>query len=995
MTGRPRARASLVALASVACVALAASSASAAGDPYLDWRTIETPHFRVHHPRGLEPIAEKVARVAEGVHRRLAPVLGTTPTEVTEVVLTDDSDSANGSATAIPYDLVRLYVTAPDDLSPLGDYDDWILSLVTHEYTHILHTDAIGGVPAIVNRLFGKTLVPNQAQPRWVLEGLAVLEETAHTGGGRLRSSIFEMYLRADVLAGNLAGLDQMSHQPRRWPQGNLWYLYGSSFLSFIVDTYGEETMRQVVRDYGARLAPFAINRSVRRATGRTYEELYEGWTTTLGERFARQVQAVEARGVREGSRLTHGGQLAAHPRWVPRAGSEPESLLYFRDDAHGRPGIYRLPLDDRAHASARGATLVARSVGDATPTRDGAGGLVFDSVAVTRRVYPFHDLFRVPERTGAPSGFEPERGRLTTGARAQSPDVSPDGRRIVWIENRRGTTTLVIASLDADGAVRGAHALVPSARYDQAFTPRFSPDGARVVYSTWTAGGYRDIRLVDLATGQVTELTHDRAMDVEPSFSPDGRTVYFSSDRAGHVPNLFAYDLDLRHLWQVTNVRTGAFEPEPSPDGATLAYVGYGAAGFDLYALPVDRATWLEPPPYDDPRPDPPSTRDVPLERHAYTALPSLRPRAWALAYGPGSFGDALSVTTTASDAIGRHSLSANMLVETDAGGLQGSVGYTYGRLPFDLRMSAFRAVAPRTGFRYGGFEPQLLEENVGVSSTLAYSVPRELDATGFALGYTVSRMRADLPLSTRADPFAPVTVVPSYGYLGSLHLGWSYANTERSLHGVGSERGFWLAASTDVADRALASDYRLAVFSYAAGAYLPMPWLRHHTLAAHVSSAVSTGDYPRQGLFYTGGFIDAVKIDVDTIRDANRIYQSAFVLRGYPPVAFIGAQYHLANVEYRFPIAEIDRGPSTLPVFVNRITGAAFADYGGAFDTLDTHGDWRGQLHLGVGGEIWLESTVGYFVTTILRLGYATGLGDAAAYPGGKAYAVFAVPF
>lgn len=84
---------------------------------------------------------------------------------------------------------VRLFVTAPDDLSVLNQYDDWLTTLVTHEYTHILHADHITGVAAIVNLIIGKQWAPNQMQPRWLLEGLAVYEESLHTHGGRLRSA--------------------------------------------------------------------------------------------------------------------------------------------------------------------------------------------------------------------------------------------------------------------------------------------------------------------------------------------------------------------------------------------------------------------------------------------------------------------------------------------------------------------------------------------------------------------------------------------------------------------------------------------------------------------------------------------------------------------------------------------------------------------------------------------------------------------------------------
>jgi hypothetical protein len=145
-------------------------AARAAGDPKLLWKSLETAHFRITYYSTEEEVAQRVATLAESIYLRLLPAVGWAPSERTEVVLTDQTDSANGSATALPYDAITLFVTAPDDMSPLGDVDDWYLDLVTHEFTHILHTDHIEGLPALVNRILGKTLAPNQAQPRWLLE---------------------------------------------------------------------------------------------------------------------------------------------------------------------------------------------------------------------------------------------------------------------------------------------------------------------------------------------------------------------------------------------------------------------------------------------------------------------------------------------------------------------------------------------------------------------------------------------------------------------------------------------------------------------------------------------------------------------------------------------------------------------------------------------------------------------------------------------------------
>lgn len=964
--------------------------AAAAGDPYLQWWTLETAHFRIHYYKGLEPVAEKLAAMAEGVNARLTLAVGHELDDVTHIILSDHTDDANGYADAFPYNAIHLWVTAPDDLSPLGDYDDWQLELVTHEHTHVLHTDSVGGVPALVNRITGKWWLPNRAQPKWILEGLAVLEETAFTTGGRLRSSIFDMYMRADVIEHRLASLDQMSHYVRRWPQGNLWYLYGSQFLRWIADVYGESSLSAVVDDYGQQIVPWGINRSIRRATGRTYEELYQGWSAALDERYGEQMRKVLAIGLCEGKRLTATGQVAGNPRFVPSAAkktSAPAELLYFRDDGHSRPGFYRLPLgQDGTRASDDQLAIRVQGHGSASFTADGR--VIFNSVPITRRVYAFNDLFVLPPGVDAPSGYEPERKRLTEGQRAQDPDVSADGKRVVFTENHRGTMTLMIARLDQNNEISGTRALVPSARFEQAYTPRFSPDGKWVVYSVWTYGGRRDIRLVEVDTGRLYAITSDRSMDWEPSFSPDGSHVFFASDRALGIPNIFAFDRRDAKLWQVTNVRTGAFYPEVSPDGRTLVYVGYSSFGHDLFAMDLDPQRWIEARPFVDERPAPAHPAAAAIkDRHPYDPLPTLRPRSFRLDIGPGTFGTAFSISTSATDAVGHHSLAAALLIETNLGEPQGALSYAYQRLPFDLTMSLRRSLAP---VLYRADRPLFTRETLSFTSGISYALPSEFENNVFNLSYSLSRLDGKVPLSIPQDPDAPVGGEPVRGQIGSLHVGWSYSNAESYLHSVGAERGFSLALSVDVAAPPLASDYTLYIMSYSASEYFPMPWARHHTLALHQTSATASGNYPFRSIFYTGGFIEAPLFRNFSVGD----YQGPFVLRGYPAFAFSGTQYHLFNFEYRFPILNLDRGLSTVPFFLQRISGSAFADYGGAFNELDLE-HWRDQFHLGVGAELWFEFTVGYVMGASLRLGYAHGVADPAATLGGQAYAVLAFPF
>jgi hypothetical protein len=205
-----------------------------------------------------------------------------------------------------------------------------------------------------------------------------------------------------------------------------------------------------------------------------------------------------------------------------------------------------------------------------------------------------------------------------------------------------------------------------------------------------------------------------------------------------------------------------------------------------------------------------------------------------------------------------------------------------------------------------------------------------------------------------------------------------------------VGGERGFSLSAYTTVASSAFASDYTLYTFGYSATDYFPVPWARHHTLALHASAALLLGNYPGQGVFRNGGFSDTPLLQSVTLGTS----QSPFVLRGYPVGAFYGTQYHLYNAEYRFPLVNVDRGYSTFPAFLHRVSAAFFADYGGAFYDLDPK-NWTDKFHLGIGAELWIECTIGYFLNPFIRVGYAHGVDDAASTPGGQTYTVISLPF
>lgn len=933
-------------------------------DRRIEWLQIESEHCRVSYPEPLGLLARRAAYLCDRSFDRLTTLLDHEPEDRVEVVLTDDSDSANGSASSLPFNFMRLFAQAPEDLTPLGDHGDWLNTLITHEQVHVVHLDTIGGLPAIVNKVLGKVWAPNLVQPRWFIEGLATHLESRLTSGGRMRSTMFEMYIRMDALEGRLFRLDQLSSGMDRWPRGNAYYLYGSRFVRWIADEYGDEALTAMSHEYGRRAIPYALNRTAKRITGHTFTELYERWQRDLVAKSEALRDRVEERGRVEGERLTRYGDIARSPRWL-----DDETIVYSANDGANDSQLRALDRDGSDHRQ------VTRVTGDAywSPAEDGQV-LYYGQVDGHRDIYFFYDLFRFDRRTG-------ETERLTEGLRARAPDLSPNGRTIAFTRGGTGSTHLMIADLrDIEATQRP---LVRSERYEQAYTPRFSPDGRTIAFSHWRAGGYRDIRLVDVGSGEITEVTHDRAYDTGPAWSPDGAHLYFSSDRSG-VANLYRYTVADGSLVQITDVVAGAYSPDVSPDGRSLVYLGYTSRGWDIFRLDLEGLTPREAEPYVDDRPAPvgPGTEVTHSER--YVPARTLWPRSYFLDATSDSFGTQLGITVGGED-IARHmTWSARLGVSLSEGYVHGEGAMLFRRMAAPIRIGAFRRVSERGGLRVAGEARTWIEDALGADISSAYRIPRSFHSETFSIGYSLAWLRQLEPFGGVLDPNTPPPVLPETGRVASLRLGWSYSDARGHFYDMSPSEGRSFGISARLAHPVLGSEFSVTTLQWSWTRYVEAPWQQHHVFAIRYSGGISGGDLGRRGVFSAGGF-SRVSL-VDQLIDNSTL--GGVALRGYQPGSRNGTQLHLAQLEYRFPLFRPMRGLSTLPVYLQRMHATVFIDAGDAFfGRLDPS-----TFRLGFGAELYTDILLGYFLPWTFRLGFAYG-----PMQGGEAQVYFhlGVPF
>ena len=91
--------------------------------------------------------------------------------------------------------------------------------------------------------------------------------------------------------------------------------------------------------------------------------------------------------------------------------------------------------------------------------------------------------------------------------------------------------------------------------------------------------------------------------------------------------------------------------------------------------------------------------------------------------------------------------------------------------------------------------------------------------------------------------------------------------------------------------------------------------------------------------------------------------------LLRGFDADAIAGDHAVVGNLDYRVPLASIQRGLGTLPFFLRTAHAAVFADAGHAWRDDFRWSDFRTAF----GVELSLDATVGYFLPLTFTAGGA----------------------
>jgi Tol biopolymer transport system component len=150
----------------------------------------------------------------------------------------------------------------------------------------------------------------------------------------------------------------------------------------------------------------------------------------------------------------------------------------------------------------------------------------------------------------------------------ADSPCLSPDGSRLVYVVWPVGRESSHICISDVDGS--HSRALTSGDHND--WGPRWSPDGKKILFES-TRDGERQVYVMNRDGSHPVNLSHDKILSHAPSWSPDGTHIAYMSYGKNRQATIFVMRSDGTEKTDVSHGKTRDSEPVWSPDGKWIAF--------------------------------------------------------------------------------------------------------------------------------------------------------------------------------------------------------------------------------------------------------------------------------------------------------------------------------------------------------------------------------------------------------------------------------------
>ena len=919
--------------------------------PELKWYTIETEHFNVHYHAGAERTGRVIAKIVEEIYTPITSLYQYEPDGKIHFIVRDHDDYSNGAA--FYYDNKVEIWASPMDFILRGTHN-WLRNVVTHEFAHMISLGAARKMPRSIPALYLQYMgyepeknpyvlygFPNvivsyplagTVTPMWLAEGVAQFQLPGLNYDSW--DTHRDMILRTSTLENELLDYKEMGVFGDNSVRNEKSYNQGYSMVQYIVDQYGIESLRRIMREMKAPWR-ITLNGALKKVINLNEKQLHKEWKAYLEKMYAYRINTIKNNLI-TGKILQNKGSANTFAQWAPN-GENYAFLSNRGQDYLSLTSLYVYNADRDKIERIR--TAAVSSISWAP---DGKKIAYAKKTKPNKHFSHYFDIYTY-DLTAK------KEQRITKYFRAQSPDWSPDGKKLLFVVTKDGTQNIAIKHLEAKELTY----ITNFKNGEQVFSPRWSPEGKQIIFSI-SMKDNRDIAIIKNDGTDLNFLLSDKTDSRDPVFSPDGSKIYFSWDKTG-IFNIYSMDIDGQNIQQLTNVIGGAFMPSVNKKGELL-YSFFQLQRFSISKLdlskPID-AIKTEYVKYEknfhlasaNPELSIPVTEnqtDGKLENYDDTQVPDYKTKPYGLSYSKMTFlprimidYETLKLGTYfySSDVLNKYSIlggaTANSDWDFDVFGM-----VEYNRFQPTLFLDVYYQVRHHSEMdslfdNNDGFldhtkialKYSLLEVDLGLKSYVINDLNRVKAAI------ILSRYNVKQKYTIRGDEIS----FPYTYFIGrSVSLTYnftSYVETPWSDSEINPADKFKITLHYSQEFNKFIDDFKVTEFSTIGEVYQNYNYGKFeldgrasigllaqdkHTLNLQLQAGAITKPVHEFFNFYAGGLLG---------------------LRGYPYYSIEGRKLLIGRTAYRFPIID-NLNFRLLNLYFDKLYAGVFYDYGNAFN-------------------------------------------------------------
>jgi hypothetical protein len=536
--------------------------------PSVNWREINSAHYRLIYPAQYELQAPKVLSSLEAVYLPTSKYLGVIPKKIPIIIQTQNTES-NGFVTPILF-RSEFFITPPQ--GGFAGTTDWMQTLAVHENRHIVQMNkerqglgtrlfhGILGDPAGFQFLFS---------PLWFAEGDAVGVETALTQSGRGRVPDFDIDLRNKLLTSGAFKYATSLNGSFRQNVPNR-YVKGYFMTSYMKNKYGVDVFDKILdRTYSFKNS---FSGSTRKVTGDKLTKIYKLAMAEASERWKSQLNNITE---------TPADLLSTKKHDFFTFYSYPQILKDGRilTLKRGFGDVSQFVILDK------GKEEVLHVLG---PLNDG-NTLSMQQDKVTwaefrfdpryeNRSYSIIKIMDIKTR---------EITQITKKTKYHAPALSTDAKQIVVSDiGLDGVYRLVI--LNAENGEIIKKLLNPNNHF--LAQPKFTTDGTNII-AIAQHNNTKQLVSINIASGQ-TEILFDAGTDNINNPAVIGDYAMYNSPMNG-IDNIYAINLKTKENYQVTSRKYGAYNV--SGNDKNLVFNDFEIDGLHIAKVPFEPKTWTK----------------------------------------------------------------------------------------------------------------------------------------------------------------------------------------------------------------------------------------------------------------------------------------------------------------------------------------------------------------------------------------------------------------